>query len=426
MSISSPLPRTAPSLVGRDREVARLEALLAEGGVLALVGEAGIGKSRLARHGVGMCEPAGRLALAGNASALDGDLPLAALRDALRSHLRAHPDATPAGDALAAAFPRMVLPELRERTDEDPGRDVVFEAAARWVAATAEPRGLLLVLEDLHWADATTHALVLHLARARSAAPVAIVLTFRPDEAEPGSSLDVMRRELARERLAEEVTLPPLDPTAVAALLEGIVGVELEPSLVDLFVRTGGGNPFVTEELLRAAVEEGRLAPQDWAWQGPPSLGLPWTVTETLLARVARLPEPDQRLLGWAAVAGERFDPELIQAAASLAHEALTQGLRRARAAGLVRDDDAGMMAFRHAITHEAVLGSLLAPERRLRHARLLAAAERLAAAGREVPLGLLVSHAEGAGDRRRAFAYARQAAARSMELGGTPRRSGT
>jgi DNA-binding CsgD family transcriptional regulator len=313
----------------------------------------------------------------------------------------------------------MVLPELRGRAHDDPGRDVIFEAAARWIAATAEGHGLLLVLEDLHWADATTHALILHLARVRAATPVAIVLTFRPDETAPGSSLDVMRRELARERLAEEVSLPPLESPAVAELLNGILGVELDPSLVELFERTGGGNPFIIEELLRAAIEEGRLAPQNGVWQGPPSLRLPWTVNETLLARLDRLPEPDRRLLGWAAVAGERFDPELVQAAAGLGDEALTQGLRRARAGGLVRDDDGGKMAFRHAITHEAVLGSLIAPERRVRHARLLAAAERLAAAGREIPLGLLVSHAEGAGDRRRAFGYARRAATRSLELGG-------
>lgn len=76
-------------------------------------------------------------------------------------------------------------------------------------------------------------------------------------------------------------------------------------------------------------------------------------------------------------------------------------------------------MAFRHALTHEAVLRSLVAPERRRRHARLLAAAEERVAAGDEVSLGLLLGHAEGAGDRRRAFAYARHAAARSLELGG-------
>lgn len=189
MIISSPLPRTAPILVGRDREVAKLEVLLAEGGVLALVGEGGIGKSRLARHAVGICEPTGLRTLRGNATALDGDLPLAALRDALRSHLRSQPDTTRASDPLAAAFPRMVLPELREGSDDVPGRDVVFEAAARWVAATAQPSGLLLVLEDLHWADSSTHALILHLARARAAARaaarVAVLLTFRPDEAEP-------------------------------------------------------------------------------------------------------------------------------------------------------------------------------------------------------------------------------------------------
>jgi DNA-binding NarL/FixJ family response regulator len=419
MSSTSPLPRTAPAIVGRAPEVARVEAAVDAGGAVVLVAEAGMGKTRLARHAAARCAAAGRPVLTGRAGTADGDLPLAALRDALRAFDRAA--GAPHPDPLAARFPAMVLPELRAGSGgEDHGRDVVFEAAARWLTAEARRGGgLVLVLEDLHWADATTHLLVPRLARAASEAPFSLVVTLRPDEAEPGSGLDEMRRELSRERLAEEVVLEPLTPGDVAALLRGILGVALAPDLVERFARTGGGNPFVTEELLRAAVEDGSLAPQDGAWRGGEGLPLPWSVSETVLARLRRMEARDRDVLAWAAVAGERFDAELLGEAASLSPRQMAASLERARAAGLVRDDRDGAMAFRHAITHEAILGALVAPERRRRHARLLAAAEARAAAGRAVPLGLLLTHAEGAGDRAAAFAYARRAAARSREVGG-------
>ena len=416
----SPLPRTAPTVVGRDAEIRRIEELLGDGGVLAIVGEAGMGKTRLARHATELSESAGWRALAGRAGTLDGDLPLAPVRDALRSHLRLASAAPPPLDVLATAFPGMVLPELRSGAASDEvGRDVVFEAAARWLVEMAGQRGLLLVLEDLHWADATTHQLILHLARVTAGARVAMVLTFRPYETERGSSLDGLRHDLARDRLADETELGPLDPAAVGSLLGGIIGVSLEPSLVALFASRGGGNPFVTEELLRMAVEGRHLAPRDGVWRGERALELPWSVAEMVLSRVRCMDDADQRLLRWAAVAGERFDPELLRIAAEIDEATLVAGLTRAREAGLLRDDDAGGMMFRHALTHEVVLSSLVQPERRRHHARLLAGGEELAEAGSEIPLGVLLGHAVGAGDRGRAFHYARLAVAQSLELGG-------
>ena len=319
---------SSATVVGRDAEIARLAALLEEGGTIALVGEAGIGKTRLAREAVALARAAGRRVVEGGTGTAEGDRPLAPLRDAVRSHLRAGP-VEPLDDPLAAAFPAMVLPELHEDlAGREPAPDVVFEAAARWLAGLAADGGLLLVLEDLHWADATTHRLVLHLARVAVGGRVAMVVTFRPHEAEPGSSLDELRRELTRERLGRELCLDPLDRAALTELLAGLVGATPEPPVVDRFLEAGGGNPFVTEEFLGAAIAAGRIVPGEGRWRGPLAVGLPWGVAEMVLSRVRRLPGPDRELLRLAAVAGEQFPFELVRAAGGVGEDERAGGAR--------------------------------------------------------------------------------------------------
>lgn len=314
----------------------------------------------------------------------------------------------------------MVLPELQEPARPyETDRGVIFEAAARWASAAARSSGLVIVLEDLHWADPTTHHLVHHLARVTAGDPVALLITFRPGEVDPGSSLNEMRRELSRDRLADEMMLGPLGPQAVAEMLRGLLDAEPVPSLVDAFVTSGGGNPFATEELFAAAVAEGRVTRGEGGWSGGPPLRLPWTVSEMVLARVRRLPEADQEVLRTAAVAGDGFDPELVRRASRCGEEQMVAGLARMREADLLRDDGQGGVAFRHALAHEAVLDTLLGPERRVRHRRLLGAGKALAAAGQGVPLAVLLGHALGGGDRPAAFGYARLAADHSLALGG-------
>jgi predicted ATPase len=415
MSRAPALRRTSPSLVGREDELAQISALLGTGGVLTLIGEAGLGKTRLASEALTLARSLGWVAIEGRASSEDAELPLAPVRDALRAARRSLEMPVPA-DPLAAAFPGMVLPELRGGSADEPGRDVIFEAAARWSAAIG-CHGLLLVLEDLHWADPTTHKLVPRLARSLAGEKVALLLTFRAHEAEEGGTLDEMRRELARERLGAEIELEPLEPAAVDALLRELLGVELEPAVARLFAQATGGNPFVTEELVRAAVEVGRLDPEEGVWRGADTVELSWTVTEMVLARLRRLEDGDQELARWAAVAGERFDPELLRATGALSEEQLLAGLSRLRAAGILRDERDGAMAFRHALTHQAVLGTLVGPDRRRRHAALLEAGEARAGSGSEVPLDVLLGYALGCGRRAEAFRYARLAAKRSLEL---------
>ncbi len=354
----------------------------------------------------------------GSARTPDAERPLAPLRDAVRSRLRARP-APAVDDPLAAAFPGMILPELQEDlAGREPAQEIVFEAASRWFRALAADGGLLLILEDLHWADPATHELVLHLARVAAAGPVALIVTLRPQEAEPGSSLDELRRELTRERLAQELRLDPLDRPAVAELVAGLVGAEPEPRVVDRFLEAGGGNPFVTEEFLGAALAAGRIVPGDGEWHGSAALGLPWGVAEMVLSRVRRMAPPDRELLRLAAVGGERFPFDLVQAAWGRGEDEALASLARARAAGLVRDEPDDAPAFRHALAHEAVLASMSGAERRAGHRRLLVAGEALAAGGADVPAELLLAHALGAGERRSAFRHARAAAERSLELG--------
>lgn len=140
-------------------------------------------------------------------------------------------------------------------------RGVLFEAAARYLRARCAPAGLVLVLvlEDLHWADPSSHALIGYLARTTRDAPILLALTYRPDEQPPSRSLDELRHELARERLGQELVLAPLDDEDVALMLDNILGVDPDPAAQGLVTHASGGNPFVVEEFVRDAVEGGRL-----------------------------------------------------------------------------------------------------------------------------------------------------------------------
>ena len=279
----------------------------------------------------------------------------------------------------------------------------------------------MLVLEDLHWADPTSHALVGYLARATQDAPILLVLTYRADEAPPGSSLDGLRHELARERLGEELRLEPLGPEDVAAMLRDILRTDPGADVAAMVYRASGGNPFVVEELVRDAVAIGTLDPTRGRWDIMEPIVLPGTVQEMLLRRMRALDDRDREVVRWAAVLGERFDADLLAAAAGVSEEAALQALGRLREAGLVADTRVAAdarLAFRHALTRQAVLGGLLAPERQRRHARVLEIAGGTGGV-RALPLDEALEHALGAGDRVRSLQFSIRAAGRAVELGG-------
>ncbi len=402
-------------IVGRDRELELMLAALrrarTSGDLVLLTGEAGMGKTTLAADVVAVARDEGRCVLEGRATPTAAPISLGVFRDAVRNHLRRTPSCPVPEDELAAAFPGHLLPELGEpRRQELEQRDVLFEAAARYVADLARPDGLVLVLEDLHWADTTSHDLLLHLARVSRDCPVLIVATCRLDEFGGATALDDLRLDRRRERLGDEIALGPLDPDAAGLLVERFApgaGAEIGSQIH----RRADGNPFVIEELARDVAAGTPLGDGE----------LPWSVRQMLIGRVERLDPDDRRLLDWAAVAGECFDLTLLQEASACDDDSFLTSLDRLRKAGLIVDDQCTLerMCFRHNLTRDAVMQELTAADRRLRYRRLLAAAERLGGSESGKSLDALVSYAVGAGDRRAAFEYSLAAARRSLALGG-------
>ncbi len=410
----------AQTIRGRDDAMARLEELIADGGALVLVGEGGIGKTRLSRW---TAERAARRRM----GALEGTTvlgvaePLAVMRDLVRSARRAGAEPT-LRDPLAAEFPARLLPELGGGA-EDGSLGATFEAAARYLDALAGPRGALVVLEDLHWADATSLSLVPFLARTLDRQRIALLLTFRPEDHTGTPALEGLRAELRRSRLAEEVRLGPLDERDAAAMLAEILGGAPAPDVTAELLRLAGGNPFAVEELARAAVESGWLDRTSGRRQGTSAVALPWTLAESIRARAAALPPEERELLAWAGAIGRRFDAHLLARSSARDIDAVLDGLDALTSAGLVAeipdDPSGGAFAFRHALVHEALAREGLAARRRERHEAILLAAEAMADEG-AAPLSPaeLARHAMAAGDRERTLAHSREAVAEAQELG--------
>ncbi len=410
---------------GRAHERAALEAAVAPGApgaVLALVGEAGIGKSALARHAADAARQAGRSAIEGY-STLGLAEPLAVMCDAVRAAGRAGLDPRGSRDRLATGFAALVLPELGGGQIETGNLGATFEAAARYLRALAGRRGLLVVLEDLHWADATSLSLIPFLARALARDPVALVLTYRPDDDTGSASLAGLRKELRRGGLGSEHALGPLSPDQAGAMLADILGLAPAPEVAAELMRLAAGNPFALQELAVAALESGWIDAASGRRAGTGPLQLPWTLAESIQGRAAALEPPERELIAWAAAIGERFDLRLLSASADVPPGRALDLLASLIVAGVVVEDPAdpagNAFAFRHALVHEALSREGLAAQRGPRHRAILDAAEALAEDGSlETSSAQLARHALVAGDRSRALTHSRAAAARALELG--------
>lgn len=408
-------------LVGRDAERAAIAGFVAPDRalpVLALTGEAGIGKTRLAALAVGLARARGMTVLEGRPSAGVGALPLGVMRDALRRARRAQMPLDGTGDALADAFPRWLLPELASGGPPDTvERDVLLEAAVRFVCAHATGRGLLLMLEDLHLATESTCAMVEHLAGAVAGHDVALLLTFRDERVAP---LTALRRALRRDGVVAETVLTPLADDAVALLIARALGTAPAPEVVAAVARVTAGNPFAVEEVVRAAVDRGRLDPSTGHWtSGDRRVPLPWTVRDMLVSRTRGLPEGDQEVLRLAAVIGEQIPVPLLSHASGRPPAALLATLGRLRERGMLANAAGDAVAFRHALAREAVLADMLSAERASLHRRVLEALEDGTGDVDEAGLEVVLVHALGSGEHSRAVGYSLRAARRARALGG-------
>jgi DNA-binding CsgD family transcriptional regulator/tetratricopeptide (TPR) repeat protein len=354
-------------MVGRAAELGQLRALLREAAagrpVVALVsGDAGVGKTRLVSELSAAARADGYAVLTGRCAELADTVPYLPLADALRDATVGASASGPVRDALAArpALSRL-LPDVgpaRPPGGDMPGlaQQQLFGAVLGMLAELAEASPVLLVLEDLHWADQSTRDLVTFLSRALHRERLAIVVTYRTDDMHRRHPLRPVVAELSRLPNVTTVALGPLDPSAMAEHLNSLTDQRPDTATLDSLITRAEGNAYYAEELLAASCAGGELPPR---------------LADLLLARTERLSPAAQQVLRTAAVTGRRIDDELARQASGLAAPEYEDAVREAVAHQLLVPDGDRGYAFRHALLREAIYADLLPGERTRLHGRL-------------------------------------------------------
>ena len=368
-----------PGLVGRARELAALRARLAEaaagrGGVVALGGEPGIGKTRLAQAFAAIAHAGGAAVRWGRCYEGEWAPPYGPWLEALAEHARAvgpdrlrsdlvdlGPWAAPLGQAVPAL--RAVLPDPAPPPPLTPEEERfrLNDAAARFLLAAAREQPLLVVLDDLQWADRPSLALLRHVARLADRAKLLIVVTYRDGGLDREHRLTDALAELRREAAFAALPVKGLDREEVTDLLAQAVRREVSPELGRAIHGETGGNPFYVREVMRHLLDEGALVDRDGRWaaeRGIRELGVPEGVRQVVGRRLARLSAPTRRLLDHAAVFTGGVDFAVLLALTGLPEEDLLDALDEALAAQVLRaaDNRRETYEFAHAIVRHALV----------------------------------------------------------------------
>jgi transcriptional regulator with XRE-family HTH domain/tetratricopeptide (TPR) repeat protein len=382
-------------LVGRARELAAIERRLTDDGppALLLAGEPGIGKTRLLREASRRAGERGWRVLAGGCRRHDGQGPYAPIADALSTSLRAQtPDAL-RRSLQGCSWLTLMLPELTDLLPESPPRWIppadqqrrlLFGAVARFLRAVAGPRGSLLVLDDLQWADADALDLLLSLLRgtapstsAEDAATLRVIAAYRNTELRAADPLSATLADLAHAGLAAHETLVPLNPRDARQLLD---------ALLDDPGDDAGSAPSVVDNRRTRAVERAEGVPfflvsyaqalRDQPSESAVDAQVPWDVAQSIRQRAGALPEPARDVLGIAALAGRAVDPSLVVAVAAQEEQDVLRALDAAGLAGLLVEEDSSYL-FAHEVTREVIEAALGAARRQYLHRRLGEVLER-------------------------------------------------
>src|SRR5262245_52525515 len=297
----------------------------------------------------------------------------------------------------------------------------LFQALADLLAAAAARHPLLLVLDDLHWADKPTLLMLRHLVRAQQHAPLCIIGTYRESELDRTHPFAEILADLRREPAVTRLSLKGLGTADVRQLVEARLGsnaADLAPVVADIT----DGNPFFVGEMLYHIDESrtlGRI--RETGAVTVAELGLPEGIREVIGRRLSRASERCNRALVLASVIGREFDVALLSALGDLPEDELLDALDEAAAAQLTSEvpDSRGRMSFRHALIREALYAELSSARRVRLHRRVAEAIERLAHGRPNPPLGDLAYHffqAAPGGDADRAVDYATRAGDRAAD----------
>ena len=378
-------------LVRRDDQLGRLEDALLEarrghGRLVVLAGEAGIGKTRLATELAHQARRLGSNVLWGGCSEAELSLPYLPFVEAIGNHLAASDVGElsqrlgASGRELSQLFPQFGDgPASKETTDPGHAKLRLFEALVALLATASEDGGLLLVVEDVHWADDSSRELLDHIARRLAGIRALVLVTYRSDELHRRHPFVPTLRDWRRSDLADVVELDPLPQAGIAEMFAAITDADrVEPELVDLLYERTEGSPFFLEELLSEAVcslepgaEINRAALDE--------VGIPETVRDAVVQRLSRLDPEHAEILEVAAVLGRAFSYATLVSVADAAADVVQSALAAAVALQLIEEepDGQGRYRWRHALTEEAIHDEVVTPRRQAIHSR---AADVLAA----------------------------------------------
>jgi class 3 adenylate cyclase/tetratricopeptide (TPR) repeat protein len=423
--------------VGRDAEVEQLRRALEQarrghGQVVAVVGEPGVGKSRLAFELTHSHRVDGWLVLESGSVSYGKATSYLPVIDLLKAYFRIG-DRDTYRDIREKATGKILtldrglepaLPALLSLLDvpiEDPEwstldpsqrRQRTLDAVKRLLLREAEAQPLLLVFEDLHWVDSETQALLDSLVESLPTARALLLVSYRPEYS----------HGWGRKTYYLQVRLDPLPPESADELLDALLGPDtsLEPLKIRLAANTAG-NPLFLEESVRMLVELNALVGGRGAYrlaQPVDTLSVPATVQTILAARIDRLAPEEKRLLETAAVIGKDFAYTWLQAITGEADQVLRPRLDHLQAAEFLYETRLFPdleYTFKHALTHDVTYGSLLHERRRALHARIVAAIEGLHGDRLAEHVERLAHHAFRGEEWGRAVQWGRQAAAKAL-----------
>jgi predicted Ser/Thr protein kinase len=377
-------------LVGREQELKQAlqawqKAMASQGQLLLVSGEPGVGKTRLMREVVTHAEVSGGQTFIGESQA-EGNAPYAAFAQIIRRALRSHqnnglelPDLVMAELISIAPELRVDYPEIAPNPALEPESEQrrLFECVFRFFSAVCAGKSLLLVLEDIHWADSGTLSLLQFLARRCREHPVMLLGTYREVELDDALPFHQTLLDLNRKNLGTRLKLERLDQNKTRDMLGVIFAEEIKSDFLAGIFQETEGNPFFIEEVCKALIESGQVYFDGEIWQRPPDMAdieIPQSIKVAVQSRVIKLSESAQDILLNAAVIGREFGFELLQKVTGKEEDDLIEGLEAGLKAQLIEEVKVGseeIFSFSHALIPTALRDSLSGMRRTRLHCKI-------------------------------------------------------